>query len=218
MKRVAIVDPSEASRESLRTLILGVDSVWLDDVGTRYDYFPDVIRQSQPDLAIVNLDSDKSKALMLVSQLVAEHPHLPIVTISSDSHILLQSLQRGARFFLTPPVGLEDLVSTLRKALSESGFYERPDGTGRLVPASSTGDVIAIIGSRGGVGTTSLAVNLAATLAADSAHNVALLDLDLALGDADIAIEVPNGDGLTLGDLARNIERLDMNYLKRALV
>jgi pilus assembly protein CpaE len=44
------------------------------------------------------------------------------------------------------------------------------------------------------------------------------VDLDLALGDADIAIEVPNGDGLTLGDLARNIERLDMNYLKRALV
>jgi pilus assembly protein CpaE len=77
--------------------------------------------------------------------------------------------------------------------------------------------IIAVLGSRGGVGTTTLAVNLAATLACDPTNGVALLDLDLALGDADIAIEVAGVENISIADLARNIERLDMNYLRRAL-
>jgi pilus assembly protein CpaE len=77
--------------------------------------------------------------------------------------------------------------------------------------------VIAVLGSRGGVGTTTLAVNLAATLAADPANAVALIDLDLTLGDADIALEVNGLENISIADLARNIERLDMNFLRRAM-
>jgi len=68
------------------------------------------------------------------------------------------------------------------------------------------------------VGTTSLAVNLGATLCYETAAPVALVDLDLALGDADIAIEVTGMENISIADLARNIERLDMNFLKRAMV
>jgi pilus assembly protein CpaE len=88
---------------------------------------------------------------------------------------------------------------------------------GQAVPKSS-GQIITVLGSRGGVGCTSIAVNLAATLAAWPENSVALIDLDLAMGDADIAVELPGNDNISMGDLARNIERLDMNYLKRALV
>jgi len=77
--------------------------------------------------------------------------------------------------------------------------------------------MIAVLGSRGGVGTTTLAVNLAATLAADPTHAAALIDLDLALGDADIALEVNGFENISIADLARNIERLDMNFLRRAM-
>jgi pilus assembly protein CpaE len=77
--------------------------------------------------------------------------------------------------------------------------------------------VIAVLGSRGGVGTTTLSVNLAATLAADPNHAAALIDLDLALGDADIALEVNGFENISIADLARNIERLDMNFLRRAM-
>src|SRR5947208_8327973 len=84
MQRVAIVDPIESTRESLRTLLLGVDFVWLDNECARYEYFPDVIQSALPDLAIVALDGDKAKALHLVGQLSVEYPKLPILTISHD--------------------------------------------------------------------------------------------------------------------------------------
>ncbi len=219
MQRIAIVDPNEASRESLRTMLLGVDFVWLEAECARYEYFFDVIQQSAPDLVIVALDGDKQRALGMVGQLAADHPRLPILTVSSDSQALLQSLQRGARHFLTQPVTLEDLVGALRRSLSESPqAADRPGGGGSMQAPKAAGQIISILGSRGGVGCTSIAVNLAATLAAHPDHQVALIDLDLAMGDADIAIELPGNDNLSMGDLARNIERLDMNYLKRALV
>ncbi len=216
MQRVAIVDPTESTRESLRTLLLGVDFVWLEAECARYEYFYDVILTSLPDLAIVALDGDKAKALNMIGQLSAENPKLPILTISQDHQALLMSLQKGAKYFLTHPVTLEDMLAALRRALGESGGSEEQSqgSSSRQTGASS---VIAVLGSRGGVGTTTLAVNLAATLASDPANSAALIDLDLALGDADIALEVNGFENISIADLARNIERLDMNFLRRAM-
>lgn len=216
MQRIAIVDPNESTRESLRTLLLGVDFVWLEAECARYEYFFDVIQTSMPDLAIVALDGDKTKALAMIGQLSADNPKLPILTISHDHQALLMSLQRGAKYFLTHPVTLEDLLAALRRALGEAGGSDVV-GQGSTIRQVGASSVIAVLGSRGGVGTTTLAVNLAATLAADPANAAALIDLDLALGDADIALEVNGPENISLADLARNIERLDMNYLKRAI-
>ena len=229
MQRVVIVDPTESTRESLRAMLLGVDFVWLESECTRYEYFLNVVDEGTqpgghgiPDLAIVSMDADKAKALQMIGQLSAKHPKLPILTISHDHQALLQSLQRGAKYFLTQPVGLEDLLAALRRALGEAGMEAAPGGglqaSGALGRAPAASQVIAVLGSRGGVGTTSLAVNLAATLACEPGHAVALLDLDLALGDADIAVELKGIDNISIADLARNIERLDMNFLRRALV
>lgn len=218
MQRVAIVDPTESTRESLRTLLLGVDFVWLDNECARYEYFPDVIQSAlPPDLAIIALDGDKQKALNLVGQLSVSYPKLPILTISHDHQALLLSLQRGAKYFLTHPVGLEDLLAALRRALGESGGPTDVTSAGSMSRQTGASSVVAVLGSRGGVGTTTLAVNLGATLSADPANSVALLDLDLALGDADIALEVVGSENISIADLARNIERLDMNFLRRAL-
>ena len=216
MQRVAIVDPTESTRESLRTLLLGVDFVWLDNECARYEYFSDVIQSALPDLAIIALDADKNKALQLISQLSFEHPKLPILTISHDHQALLQSLQKGAKYFLTHPVGLQDMLAALRRALGDHGSAEPVPG---VMAGQGTGSssVIAVLGSRGGVGTTTLAVNLAATLAADPNNAAALIDLDLTLGDADISLEVSGFENISIADLAANIERLDMNFLRRAM-
>lgn len=218
MQRIAIVDPTESTRESLRTLLLGVDFVWLEAECARYEYFFEVIQASMPDLAIVALDANKEKALQMIGQLSVEHPKLPILTISHDHQALLQSLQKGAKYFLTHPVGLEDMLAALRRALGEHGSSnEILVGGNTSVRQTGASSMIAVLGSRGGVGTTTLAVNLGATLAADPVNAAALIDLDLALGDADIALEVNGFENISIADLARNIERLDMNFLRRAM-
>jgi pilus assembly protein CpaE len=75
--------------------------------------------------------------------------------------------------------------------------------------------LVSIVGSKGGVGCTSLAVNMGCGMAQDSKYNVAIVDLDLALGDADVALDlIPD---YTLADVAMNVDRLDMQFLRRSL-
>jgi pilus assembly protein CpaE len=217
MQRVAIVDPSDATREPLRNLLLGVDSIWLEAECARYEFFFDVIQQSSPDVVIVSLDADRNKAMQLISQLAVEHPGMPILAVSSDHQTILQALQRGAKYFLTQPVVLEELLNALRRVPANGTVGSTSAGTTLASAQTNRGSLaIAILGSRGGVGCTSLAVNLGCSLAQDPEHNVALVDLDLALGDADVALDLLPDH--TLADVAMNIERLDMTFLKRSLI
>jgi pilus assembly protein CpaE len=216
VQRIAIVDPSDATREPLRNLLLGVESVWLEAECSRYEFFIDVARQSNPDIVVVTLDSDHNKALQLIQHLTTEFPNMPILAVSArgDGQSILQALRSGAKEFLTAPVVLEELLLALQRL--RQGRAPAPDASGHSNgTARSESLVLSVVGSRGGVGCTSLAVNIACNLAQDKANNVALVDLDLALGDADVALDlIPD---YTLADVAMNIDRLDMTFLRRSL-
>src|ERR1700722_18744853 len=216
VQRIAIVDPSDSTREPLRNLLLGVEAVWLEAECSRYEFFIDVARQSCPDAVVIALDADHAKALQLIQQLTVEFPHMPILAISSrgDGQSILHALRAGAKEFLTAPVVLEELLvalQRLRANRTSGGDTSNPvNGATR---AESL--VVSIVGSKGGVGCTSVAVNVGCDMAQDPKYNVALVDLDLALGDADVALDlIPD---YTLADVAMNVDRLDMQFLRRSL-
>jgi pilus assembly protein CpaE len=213
--RIAIVDPSDVTREELRNVLLGLEQVWLEAECSRYEFFYDVINQSHPDVVMISLDSDQNKALGLIQGLHADAPETPILAISArgDGQAILQALRCGAKEFITAPVVMEELLKALQRLHRTGGAPgSRPGDPAGGRPESQ---VVAVIGSRGGVGCTTLAVNLGATLAQDPKFGVALIDLDLALGDADVALDLVAD--YTLADVAMNIDRLDMQFLKRSL-
>src|ERR1017187_3868885 len=217
VQRIAIVDPNDATREPLRNLLLGVESVWLEAECSRYEFFIDVARQSCPDAVVITLDSDHHKALQLIQQLTVEFPHMPILAVSSrgDGQSILQALRAGAKEFLTAPVVLEELLLALQR-LRANRTSGGGDTNGTLNGATRADSlVISVVGSKGGVGCTSLAVNMGCCMAQDPNYNVALVDLDLALGDANVALDlIPD---YTLADVAMNVDRLDMQFLRRSL-
>ncbi len=207
--RLAIVDPSDAARDALKSMLLGLEMVWLEAECSRYEFFSDVVAQTHPDIGIVALDADPDKALKLVEQLAATSPRCSILVVSgsTDGSLILRAMRAGAKEFLPKPVKIEDLVGALER-LSERQFGK---GEGKVRGSQ----VIAICGATGGVGTTSLAVNLGCALAADPKNSVCLVDLDLGLGDADVFLDaIPD---YTLVDVAQNVTRLDFTLLKRSL-
>jgi pilus assembly protein CpaE len=214
VQRIAIVDPSDTTREALRNVLLGVESIWLEAECARYEFFLEVMSQSVPDVAVVSLDSDQVKALQLIAQLTSDLPEVPILAISArgDGQTILQALRNGAREFLTVPVVLEDLLKALSRLQRTRPGSDNKNGD---APTKVESLVIAVLGSRGGVGCTSIAVNLGATLAQDASYNAALIDLDLALGDADVALDLMAD--YTLADVALNVDRLDLQFLRRSL-
>jgi pilus assembly protein CpaE len=77
------------------------------------------------------------------------------------------------------------------------------------------GQLIAMLAARGGVGCTSLAVNLGCTLAKMPGNEAILVDLNLVTGDADVALDLSPIHRLT--ELVLNIEQVDIPYLQQAL-
>jgi len=206
--RLAIVDPSDTSRSTLKNILLGMDFVWLEAECSRFEFFADVVAQTNPDIGIINLDQDREKALKLVASLHESHPKCGILVVSSssDGQLILQAMRSGAKEFLTSPIKVEDLVAALERVGHRSSTA---DGVKRST------NVLAVCGATGGVGSTSLAVNLGCSLAKNEANSVVLVDLDLSLGDADVFLDtIPD---YTLVDVAQNITRLDFQLLKRSL-
>lgn len=207
--RIALVDPNDGSRESLKAMLLGMDTVWLEADCSRYEFFPDVIEQTSPDVGVIALDAEPDRAIELVQRLSTEAPETAILAASenTDGHQILRTIRAGAREFLTLPLANEDLAGALDRVSQQK--FGSSEGGARAC------EVIAVAGATGGVGTTSTAVNLGCVLAEDSRNSVALLDLDLALGDADVFLDsIPD---YTLADVVQNISRLDIQLLKRSL-
>jgi pilus assembly protein CpaE len=207
--RIAIVDPSDSSRTTLKNMLLGLDIVWLEAECSRYEFFSDVISQTKPDIGIVCIDSNPEKGLKLVETLrdTSSDCAILVVSASNDGQVILRAVRAGAKEFLTAPVNVEDLVGAVDR-ISTQKFGGGSGGTRSC-------QVIAVAGATGGVGTTSAAVNLGCVLAAEPRNQVVLVDLDMALGDADVFLDaIPD---YTLVDVAQNISRLDFSLLKRSL-
>jgi pilus assembly protein CpaE len=207
--RLAIVDPNDETREDIKSMLLGMDIVWLDAECSRYEFFADVVEQSKPDAALISLDGGPDRAFLLMDKLRTASPDCVIFALSksTDGQLILKSVRAGAREFLTLPVEVEELYGALERLLQTR---------------SASGDtkvrgckVIAIAGATGGVGCTSIAVNIGCNLARKPENSVTLVDLDLALGDADVFLDsIPD---YSLVDVTENVTRLDFQLLRKSL-
>lgn len=208
--RLAIVDPSDASRAALKQLLLSIDAVWLEAECSQYDEFAEIAMQTQPDIALIVLDSDPDAALEVVTRIAQDLPSCNplVVSASQEGSLILKAMRNGAKEFLSYPLNLEDFLSALDR-IQQNFTMREGDGPTR------SSQVVTVCGVNGGVGCTSLAINLACVLAQDERNNVAIIDLDLALGDADVWLDIiPD---YTIQDVAENINRLDYALLKRSL-
>jgi pilus assembly protein CpaE len=159
--RLAIVDPDDSSREEIKQTLQGLEMVWLEAECSRYEFFPDTVGQSNPDIGIVVLDSDVEKAILLMEQLKESNASCEIIAMSTstDGQIILRSIRAGAKEYLPLPIDVEELVASLDQIASR-----KYSGTEGKLRASK---IIAFCGASGGVGCTSLAVNVGCILASN---------------------------------------------------
>lgn len=123
---------------------------------------------------------------------------LVIVAGSSDPSLLLEAMRMGVNEWVAEPIVLDELVTAIRRVAAVS--------TG---PAGKT---YAIIGAKGGVGSTTVAVNLATSMTMVSKQSALLIDLHMAYGDAAVFFGVD--PRFSVADALENVERLDETYLR----
>ncbi|MCG8710790.1 AAA family ATPase [Brenneria sp. 4F2] len=127
-----------------------------------------------------------------------------VVGDRNDIGLYRNLLQRGVQDYLVKPLGAE----LLRRVLEDNDH--NPVRQRRL------GKSIAVVGTRGGVGATSVAVHLARQLSAGGAHRrVVYIDLDFYGGGGISMLGLSGGNSLV--EIMGNVDRLDLQYLERTL-
>jgi pilus assembly protein CpaE len=130
---------------------------------------------------------------------------LKIVALGTinDVGVYRDMIAAGATDYLVKPPGREQLTA----------FLEKNGGSGS---SGGLGQVIAFVGSRGGVGTTTAAVACAWVFAEDRKERCALVDLDLHYGTVALKLDSDPGNGLC--EALEQPSRVDSLFIERAMI
>ncbi len=158
-----------------------------------------VIERTRPDVVIVGYMRSIEASLALSEELSRTSPNVVLVALadSREADQILAAMRAGYKEFVVLPGD----ASRLRQVVHEAAFAPDDD--------EEKGRVIAIAGSKGGVGNTTLAIHLAAELAA--IHRVILMDLDFGMGDVAPMMDITARD--SIADLLVRADRLDERML-----
>jgi len=123
-----------------------------------------------------------------------------------EPDFMIQAVRAGVKEFLIQPINKEEVEKALVK------FRDSQETIAPEFKKTKKGKIINIIGSKGGIGTTTVAVNLATSLIESRGSlQVALVDMNLIFGEIPIFLNL--NSAFNWGELARNISRVDSTYL-----
>ena len=169
---VFVLDKNENSREIIKSFIENLDFVSEVKLYGDYNKGYEDIKLAENPLVILDISEDFAGLDEIAGKLKLVTSKIIITSVNYSTNTIIKALRLGAKEFLPKPVLREDLVRVLSMLASISPENE-----------VSQSKIITVYSNKGGIGKTTIAVNLAAELAKVTKDKVALVDLNLQLGD-----------------------------------
>jgi len=140
-----------------------------------------------------------------------------IMSVQGEQEYLRQAMVAGAREYIIKPFTSDELVSTIYRVYDmEQRRQVSMQGIAAEEKRSALGQVVTVFSTKGGVGKSTIAVNLAACLSQEFGFSVALVDLDLQFGDVAVLLNMTPRQ--TISELAVEYNHLDEELLDAYLM
>jgi pilus assembly protein CpaE len=198
--RVVVVDDILETREHLAKLLSFETDIDVVGVAASGPEAIEVASRLTPDVVLMDINMPGMDGIATTEELGRTVPTAAVVMMSvqGEADYLRRSMLAGAREFLVKPFSADELCAAIR------GVYSRErEKLGRMVVAQpqqtsalalpverEAGKVITLFSPKGGVGRTTLAVNLAVAIAADQGRSVALMDASFQFGDVGVLLNL----------------------------
>jgi len=168
------------------------------------DRLPDSADQ-MPDVVFLDLAREPEPFFAFANQLRRVRPTVKLIACSAavppQPSLLLEAMRSGVQDFLGKPVQPESLKDLLLRISQDQNIKEFP----------SQDKLIVIMGAKGGVGTTTVAVNLGVQLATFARKRTVLLDFARPLGNVHLLLDLHPKFGIR--DAVDSLDRLDSHFL-----
>ncbi|MHB8892003.1 MAG: response regulator [Candidatus Limnocylindrales bacterium] len=178
-----------------------------------------------PDVVLIDINMPDMDGITATEHLAAEVPATSVVMMSvqGEADYLRRSMLAGAREFLVKPFSSDELTSSIRQVYTRereklARIAVQPAASGGVPavrPATSAasatredqepGRVVAVFGPKGGVGRTTLAVNLAVAAATELGQRTCLMDASFQFGDVGVLLNL-NPKNKSIADLIPELE------------
>jgi pilus assembly protein CpaE len=157
-----------------------------------------------PDVVFLDLSRDPEHFFSFASQVRRIHPAVKLVAVSAvvppGHQLLLEAMRSGVQDFLPKPVSADTLTQILSRFIQDLEVKERP----------SLDRLIVVMGSKGGVGATTVTVNLGVQLSTFAKKRVVLLDFARPLGNVHLLLDLH--PRFSVRDAVENMDRLDSHF------
>jgi pilus assembly protein CpaE len=170
--------------------------------------FLGLVKEQLPDLVLVEMDGGNTAPDWL-ENLTENLPQTPVLLCSSnrDSDFLIRAMQVGVREFLSLPLNLDDLEAAVNRVLQSKKRLQSVD--------NRRGQVIVVTGHKGGVGATTVAVNLAVAMTELLGERLALVDMGRPFPD--VANFLDQEVNYSITDLIQNLPNMDQSFIQRIM-
>jgi|HubBroStandDraft_1064217.scaffolds.fasta_scaffold00087_29 pilus assembly protein CpaE len=194
-------------RQCLHDLVVPFTSVHRGGISKAIEYLS---TNRSPQVLLVDLTGTELPATEIHRLSEVCEPHTMVVAIGerNDVGLYRDLVQAGVIDYLVKP-----MTRTLLHNVLQPMFQGPSEPTGTL--QQKVGKVVAVLGARGGVGTTTIATNLAWYLSHRRSSRVALVDLDLVHGDGALLLDIKPAGGVR--EVLENPQRIDHLFLDRVM-
>lgn len=215
--RVLIVDDVPETCENIRCLLHFEPRI--EVVGEARDGEEAVKKAEKlrPDIILMDINMPVLDGIAATETISLRVPGSAIIIMSvqGEQEYLRRAMAAGAREYIIKPFTSDELTATIYRVY-EMEKKRQLHAQGALLPGRrSEAQVITIFSTKGGVGKTTLAVNLGVCLVRDFGYSVVLLDLDLQFGDVAVMLNLMPRQ--TISDLAAEFQQLDGELLESYL-
>jgi pilus assembly protein CpaE len=201
---LVIIDSDNTAREAIEaTLKPFSETIAITGSVDKFSDGARIIEKNSPNVVILEVN-DIQRGIQEVQFITSKFPRTSVIVSSAEksSDWILSLMRAGAVEYMLRPITQEELKQALQKV--GRFFFAKP------AQETPIGKIISVYYPTGGMGTTTVAVNLAACLASEGTK-VALVDLNLNSGDISTFLDV--NPTYTLSSVTNNIDRLDANFL-----